>query len=79
MSDTSRTAEAADTHKEEFFRSKEAARFLKISERTLHDWMSGGLIPFAKVSHKVVLFKRSDLERAIAHLPTWPKAEGGAQ
>ena len=48
-----------------FFRPPGAARFLGISRRTLTEWERKRIIPFTKVSHRVVLFSREDLERAM--------------
>jgi excisionase family DNA binding protein len=48
-----------------YLRRKEAARYLGISERTLSDWQRRRLIPFAKPSERVCLFRVTDLDRSI--------------
>jgi excisionase family DNA binding protein len=58
-----------------FLRCEDAARFLGVSVRTLAQWQAERRIPFAKVSHRVVLFKVSDLEKCMDRLTI--KAAGG--
>ena len=56
------------TTKPGYMRREEAAKYLNISLRTLTDWQRRHLVPFAKISHKVCLFKTADLDRAIERL-----------
>lgn len=48
-----------------WMRGAEAARYAAISRRTLSEWMRRRMIPFLKVSHRVTLFRRADLDRAL--------------
>ncbi len=58
-----------------YLRREDAARFLGVSLRTLAEWQSEKRVPFAKMSHRVCLFKIADLERTIDRLTI--KAAGG--
>jgi len=51
-----------------YLRREEAAKYLNVSLRTLATWQRRRLVPFAKVSHRVCLFKVADLDRAIGRL-----------
>jgi hypothetical protein len=51
-----------------WMRRSEAAAYCGISPRTLGDWQARRLIPFAKVSHRVCLFRAVDLDRALGKL-----------
>lgn len=51
---------------EGYMRRKEAAKYLGISERTLSLWMRNHVVPYRKVSRRVVLFDRESLDLAIA-------------
>ncbi|MFH0880248.1 MAG: helix-turn-helix domain-containing protein [Lentisphaerota bacterium] len=53
-----------------WMRRAAAAKHLGISGRTLSDWQNRRLIPFVKVSRKVVLFRASDLDAALGRLTT---------
>jgi hypothetical protein len=48
-----------------YLRKSEAARYLGIAERTLSAWMTRRLVPYVKVSHRVVMFRIADLDRAM--------------
>lgn len=58
-----------------YLRREDAARYLGISLRTLAEWQASKLVPYAKMSHRVCLFRVSDLERAIDRATI--KAAGG--
>ncbi len=58
-----------------FLRREDAAAFLGISIRTLAEWQTAKRIPYAKVSHRVCLFKVSDLEKCLDKLTI--RAAGG--
>jgi predicted site-specific integrase-resolvase len=60
-----------------FLRCEGAARFLGVSVRTLAQWQAEKRIPYAKMSHRVCLFKVADLEKTVDRLTV--KAAGGAQ
>jgi excisionase family DNA binding protein len=47
-------------------RKAEAARYLGISVRQLTEMMKRNVVPFAKISHRICLFKSEDLDRAIS-------------
>jgi predicted site-specific integrase-resolvase len=51
-----------------WMRREQAAAYCGISPRTLSEWQSRRLIPFAKVSHKVCLFRAADLDKALGKL-----------
>ena len=53
-----------------YIRRADAMKYLGISARTLTDWQNRRIVPFAKVSHRVVLFKKTDLDKAIARMTT---------
>lgn len=59
-----------------YLRREDAARFLGVSLRTLATWQEERRIPFAKLSHRVCLFKIADLERAIDRLTVRAAGEG---
>ncbi len=48
-----------------YLRRRDAARFLGISLRTLSEWQRARVVPFIRVSHRITLFKLTDLERAM--------------
>jgi len=48
-----------------YLRKGDAAKYLGISIRTLSDWERKRVVPFFKMSHRMVLFKRSDLDDAM--------------
>jgi len=51
-----------------YLRCEGAAEYLSISLRTLAEWKAEKRIPYAKMSHRVCLFKIADLDKAIARL-----------
>lgn len=53
------------TQTAEFLRRGDAAAYLGVSPRTISDWQKKRVIPFVKMSRKCVLFRRSDLIRAV--------------
>ena len=48
-----------------YMRRERAAEFCGVSVRTISDWQRTHLVPFCKVSRRVVLFKVADLEKAL--------------
>ncbi len=48
-----------------YLRKEEAALYLNISIRTLTDWMKQKIVPYVKVSHRVCLFKITDLDESM--------------
>jgi hypothetical protein len=49
-----------------YMRKADAAKYLNISIRTLTDWMQKKLVAYAKLSHRVCLFKQADLDAAMS-------------
>ena len=52
----------------EYMRRDAAAKYLGISPRTLSDFQKKKIVPFIKPAHKITLFKRSELDLAMARL-----------
>jgi excisionase family DNA binding protein len=59
-----------------FMRRAEAAKYLGISSRTLSDWQAKRVVPYAKVGRKVYLFRRTDLDAAMARFSVRAIGEG---
>lgn len=53
-----------------YMRKEEAAHYLGVSVRTLSDWMKKRIVPYIKLSHRVCLFRRSDLDVALNQFRT---------
>jgi excisionase family DNA binding protein len=49
-----------------FVRPAQAARYLGVSARTIREWLAGRRIPYSKLSHRVVLIKKDDLDSFVA-------------
>lgn len=49
-----------------YMRKADAAQYLGVSVRQLPEMMKRNVVPFAKVSHRICLFKSEDLDRAIS-------------
>lgn len=47
-------------------RKAQAAKYLGVSERQLSEMMRKNLIPYIKVSHRVCLFRPSEIDRAMS-------------
>jgi excisionase family DNA binding protein len=45
---------------------KEAAAYARVSTRTISDWQARRIIPFLKPARKLVLFRKSDIDHALA-------------
>lgn len=50
----------------DYLRPDGVCRYARISRRTLSDWQARRIIPFIKVSSKCVLFRKSDIDRALS-------------
>jgi len=50
----------------DYLRPDGVCRCYQISRRTLSDWQARRIIPFIKVSSKCVLFRKSDIDRALS-------------
>ena len=50
----------------DYLRPDGVCRYARISRRTLSDWQARRIIPFIKVSPKCVLFRKSDIDRALS-------------
>jgi excisionase family DNA binding protein len=44
----------------------EAAKYARVSRRTISDWQARRVIGFLKVSRKCVLFRKSEIDRALS-------------
>ena len=53
-----------------WLRPEQAAKYASISRRCLANWMTRRLIPYTKVSHRVVLFRKADIDTALSRLTT---------
>jgi hypothetical protein len=42
-----------------------AARYCRVSPRTISQWQARGIIPFIKPSRKIVIFRKRDLDAAL--------------
>lgn len=51
-----------------YMRKKDAAKYMGVSERQLTVFMRRGTIPYAKLSHRVCLFKPLEIDRAILRM-----------
>lgn len=49
----------------DLMRPNEAASFLRVSRRCLSDMQRRRLVPYAKLGHRLVLFRRADLDRLL--------------
>lgn len=64
MSKTAKRATATDS---DYLRGQaEAARYARVSPRTICDWQRRRVIPFVKIGAKCVLFRRSQIDKALA-------------
>ena len=45
---------------------KQAAAYCRVSTRCISEWQAKRIIPFIKVGHKLVLFRKSDIDHALA-------------
>lgn len=51
-----------------YMKAGQAAEYLGISRRFLHDLSKRGRIPYAQLGKKVLLYKRMDLDQVVAKL-----------
>ena len=54
-----------EVRSQDYLRPREVCRILGISLRTLSEWRRRRIIPYHKVSHRVVLFRLRDVDRAL--------------
>ncbi|NCC53359.1 MAG: DNA-binding protein [Spartobacteria bacterium] len=59
-----------------YLRHEGAARYCGVSQRCLSTWQKRRLVPFVKAGRKCVLFKKSDLDTALARLRVAAIGEG---
>lgn len=50
---------------ERYLRIRGAAKYIGVSERSIHNLMRRRAIPFVRLSRRIVLFDREDLDRAL--------------
>jgi excisionase family DNA binding protein len=60
----------------EFLRPDQAAQLLSVSKRTLSAWQKARIVPFVKIGRKCVLFRRSDLDKAMTRFSVRALGEG---
>ncbi len=53
-----------------YLRKADAAKYLNVSIRTLTEWMQKRIVPYAKLSHRVCLFRQADLDTAMNRFRT---------
>lgn len=51
-----------------YLRADEACAYCRVSRRTLSRWQKRGLITFARVGQRLILFKRSSLDKMLESL-----------
>ena len=51
-----------------YMKAGQAAEYMGISRRFLHDLSKRGRIPYARLGQKVLLYKKADLDKVIAKL-----------
>ena len=49
----------------DYLRRGEAAKYLEVSSRTLARWIVRGHIPYIRIGSRLMLFRRSDLDRTM--------------
>ena len=49
---------------EKFLSNREAAKYLKVSIRTLQEWRDTGLIPFIQIKGKII-YRQSDIDKLL--------------
>jgi len=62
------TEQEKTTTEPAYLRPADAAKYVGVSTRTLSDWRKRRLLPFVKVSHKVCLIKKTDLDATLGKL-----------
>jgi excisionase family DNA binding protein len=67
---------------DDWMRKDETASHYQVSERTITNWQRQGKIPFYRLGRKLVLFKRSEIDAALARFrvksvgePTLPEGQ----
>ena len=48
-----------------YLRRGEAAKYLQVAPRTLATWIARGHIPYIQVGSRLMLFRKSDLDRTM--------------
>ena len=56
---------AADIYQAVWLKPREAARYARVNERTLREWLQSGYIPYFKPSSRITLIRRKDLDQWI--------------
>jgi excisionase family DNA binding protein len=52
----------AQTEKQTYYRRQEAATYLRCSVRKIDQWKHDGDLPFCKLSGRLIVFRRDDLD-----------------
>ena len=58
------------TSESDYMRRWEAAKHLQVSPRTLARWIVRGHIPYIRVGSRLMLFRKSDLDRTMERFKT---------
>ena len=66
MKTTNNKTQISNEETSDYLRPDGVCRYARISRRTLSDWQARRIIPFIKVSSKCVLFRKSDIDRALS-------------
>ncbi len=66
MSEQSGRSASMDDMQIGYMRKDAAAKYLGISIRTLTTWQRKKIVPYIKMSHRICLFRKVDLDRALA-------------
>ena len=66
MKTTNNKTQISNEETSDYLRPDGVCRYARISRRTLSDWQARRIIPFIKVSSKCVLFRKSDIDKALS-------------
>jgi hypothetical protein len=66
MKITNNKTQKTNEETSDYLRPDGVCRYARISRRTLSDWQARRIVPFLKVSRKCVLFRKSDIDKALS-------------
>jgi len=66
MKTTNNKTQISNEETSDYLRPAGAMKYARISRRTLSDWQARRIVPFLKVSRKCVLFRKSDIDKALS-------------
>lgn len=61
---SSRTREQVRLH-ESLLTVREAAKWLRVHEKTLYKWIAGGVVPHARIRSRAIRLRLADLQKAV--------------